>query len=244
MSKIEIEILYEDENFVVVNKPAGLMVHPDGRTVEPVLTDWVRDQYPETKGVGENITTDEGSMIKRPGIVHRLDKGTSGALIIAKDKPTYKYFKRQFRQRKVAKQYNAFVYGKITNDRQIIDRAIGRSKSDFRKRSAAKNARGKLREARTIYKKAYASKDASYIEIFPKTGRTHQIRVHMRSVHHPVVCDSLYAEGKECILGFDRLALHARNLRFFLPNTDKRLVSIEAPLPDDFKEALAVLQDK
>lgn len=241
--KNDIEILFENEDFLVINKPPGLTVHPDGRTPEFVLTDWIKERYPETKEVGEPIKMDNGTTIDRPGIVHRLDKETSGALIVVKNTPSYKYFKRQFKKRKIAKRYNAFVYGRLKKDRDIIDRSIGRSKKDFRKRSAGKDARGKNRSARTIYKTNYATDRASYVDVFPKTGRTHQIRVHLRSIHHPIVCDSLYAKDKKCILGFDRLALHARELRFFLPGQQKQLIAVEAPLPDDFEKGLSKLKE-
>jgi 23S rRNA pseudouridine1911/1915/1917 synthase len=241
---MEIQVLTNTEHFCVINKPAELLVHADGRTQRPTVVDWIQQQFPQIQenAVGEPMDKDDGTTIPRPGIVHRLDKATSGALIIAKDTPTYKFFKRQFRQRRVAKRYCAFVYGKMTKERGVIDRPIGRSKKDFRRRSAGKHARGKKRKARTVYKPIHAETQVTYLDAFPKTGRQHQIRVHLRSVHHPIVCDRLYAKDKDCILGFERLALHARELRFFAPGSKReQLITVAAPLPDDFCNALKEL---
>jgi len=231
----ELEVLYEGDNIMVVNKPPGLVVHADGRTNEPSVADWVVAAYPETHAVGEPIVNGDDSVIERPGIVHRLDRNTSGALIIARSEPAYKYLKRQFQNGDVRKTYRAFVYGKIKQSRGSINRPIGRSKHDFRQFSAARSTRGRSRDAMTVYNVIVAEDEATYLTIIPKTGRTHQIRVHLKALHHPVVCDSLYAPGQACLLGFKRLALHAHTVTF--RDTKQVEHTIEAPLPDDFVHA-------
>ncbi len=234
----DIRLLYEDEEALVLDKPAGLLVHPDGRRGEPTLSEWVRERYPALVGVGEPLRLASGETVDRPGIVHRLDRETSGAIVVAKSPASFAALKRQFQSRAVAKVYNAFLHGELAAKEGTIDRPIGKSRSDFRKRSAQPGARGKLREAATDYRVLLARKGFSFVEAMPRTGRTHQIRVHMKAIHHPVVCDSLYGGKLGCALGFARLALHARKISF---ETLRGKVEVEAPLPPDFERALAEL---
>lgn len=233
---IQIEKLYENENLMVVNKPAGLVVHFDGRTDESNLCDWVLKNYPEVENVGEPLILQDGRTIKRPGIVHRLDKEASGVLVIAKNQEAFLCLKTQFQNREVKKTYNAFVWGEMKNDEGEIKRPIGKSKKDFRLWSAQRGARGKMREAVTEYKVLRKNENFSFLEINLKTGRTHQIRTHMKAINHPVVSDKLYAPKKDFALGFGRVALHAKSIEFFSPKGEK--IKAEAPLPDDFEKAL------
>src|SRR3989338_6284428 len=147
-----ITILYEDADVVVVNKPAGLVVHADGKTMEPALTDWVIENYQETKGVGEPTKLSNGKMIDRSGIVHRLDRETSGVMVVAKNQKAFEFIKKQFQERELEKTYRAFVYGEMKNDEGVIDRPLARSTGDFRKWTAEGGSRGKEREAVTEYK--------------------------------------------------------------------------------------------
>ena len=241
-----IPILYEDDNCVVVNKPAGLMVHADGRSEGPFLTDWVVKEYPQTAGVGEPIRTPEGEVVFRPGIVHRLDRDTSGALVIAKTKEAHAHLKAQFKDRTVHKKYLAFVWGEFSEEFGTINRSIGRSSSDFRKWSAQRGIRGEVRKAETYWTrigKAQIGDDPhakfSLLLAEPKTGRTHQIRVHMLAVQHPVVGDTLYAEKKPMALGFKRLALHSWSIEF--EDMKGKTIQVTAPLPVDFKKACKLL---
>lgn len=232
-----INILYEDEDLVAVNKPAGLVVHSDGRTKEETLVDWILEKYPGSEEVGEP----QGGII-RPGIVHRLDRDTSGVLLIAKTQKGFEHLKKQFQDRTVKKTYNTFVYGIIKEDEETINRPINRSKKDFRLWSAQRGGRGETREAVTNYKVIKRNPEvgkngATYIEVKPLTGRTHQIRVHMKAVNHPVVADPLYAPKLPPILGFDRLALHASSIVF--EDLSGKGVSLEAKLPKDFEFALS-----
>lgn len=236
------EILYEDSDILVVNKPAGLIVHSDGRTVETSLADWVLLHYPALKDVGEPWTSPQGEVIARPGIVHRLDRTTSGVMVIAKTKEAHTFLKKQFQERSVEKVYDAIVYGHSKEDGGVIEMEIGRTKTDPRRWSAQHGKKGKLRSAITEWKVLNRGIDpktgekASHIEVRPKTGRTHQIRVHFKAIHHPVVCDQLYATGKPCLFGLSRPALHARSITFILSSGEK--ATFEALLPKDLRNAL------
>lgn len=231
------EIIYEDETIVVINKPSGLMTHPDGRTKEETASDWFARIYPQSASVGETQKLQDGSEILRPGVVHRLDTETSGALLLAKTPEAHEHFKNAFQSRAAEKTYLAFVYGVPKADRGTIDFPIGRSNKDFRLRSAQPKARGLLREALTHWEKISDIGTHTLIKATPKTGRTHQIRVHLKAIHHPVVCDPLYAPNHPCDLGFKRLGLHAYQLGVLLP--DGRHMTFTAPLPEELRAAAA-----
>ncbi|MDD5318733.1 MAG: RluA family pseudouridine synthase, partial [Candidatus Pacebacteria bacterium] len=246
--KPKIEVLYEDNDVVAINKPAGLMVHPDSKNSEGVtLCDWIIDRYGDAiKEVGEPMTLADGTILYRPGIVHRLDRETSGVLLIAKNQSAFTFFKKQFQNHTILKKYLAFVYGLVKTDRGVINRPIARSRSDFRRWSAQAGSRGEAREAVTYYRvlgrkegegdtySEIGAHSATLLELEPKTGRTHQIRVHCKSMHHPVVADPLYEpENLKAthLLGFDRLALHARSISFMLADGVQK--TVEAPFPKD-----------
>lgn len=235
---MEIPIIYEDELMLVVNKPTGLMVHGDGRSSESTLSEWVLETYPEIKNVGELWVNQKEQAIPRPGIVHRLDKDTSGVMVIAKTSESFEFLKKQFQDREVQKIYHAFVYGNIKEDEGVIDKQIGKSKKDFRQFSAQPGARGTKRDAVTAFRilARTENKEACYVEMSPKTGRTHQLRVHMKAIHHPIVCDSLYASNRESLLDFKRLALHSYIITITTQNKEK--MTFTAPLPKDFLMAI------
>jgi len=239
------EIIYEDENVLVLNKPAGLVVHDDGKEREErekTLCDWVMENYPEMENVGEPLDTGK-DFIKRPGIVHRLDKETTGVIILAKNQESFYFLKEQFQDRKTVKVYNTVVWGNIKSDVGVVDAPIGRNAKDFRQWSATRGARGQMREAVTEYKvlSRFEEEDEKFVflEVRPKTGRTHQIRVHMKYLNNPIVGDTLYAENRRYVLGFKRVALHARSLTIEIP--EKGVKTFEAPYPEDFVELLAKL---
>jgi 23S rRNA pseudouridine1911/1915/1917 synthase len=252
---MEPKILYEDEFILALDKPSGLLVHPDGRSQEKTLVDWINENYPELKEVGEEQILQDGEKIKRPGIVHRLDKETSGVIIVAKTKEAHQFLKKQFQNRKIEKIYNAVVWGTFSPEKMEgkIENPIGRSASDFRKWSAEKGAKGELREAVTEYKVLAQGglPGFSCLEVKPKTGRTHQIRVHLKSISHPVAGDKLYGPrgNRESLsarreaeekLGFNRLALHALSIKLELPN--HTVINIESPLPKEFEDAKNLLK--
>ncbi len=256
-------IIYEDKNVLVVNKPAGLIVHavhqtrtdlkkiPRSVLGEPTLVDWLVKHYPEVKNVG-----DEPEI--RPGIVHRLDKDTSGIMIIAKNQPTFEYLKKQFQERKVKKTYICLVVGALKNQKGVIDLPIGRNKSSPVKRLASSKARGKLREALTEYKvlESFPETEARFqnspkpgfgfgaytlVEAYPKTGRTHQIRVHFKAIGYPIVCDKLYSKNPICPFGLSRQFLHAYSLELNMPDGSRS--RFEADLPDDLEKVLKELRE-
>ncbi len=231
-----IKILYEDDDILAILKPAGIAVHHDGKTKEQVVTDWLIKKYPKTKGVGEPLILSDGSEVARPGIVHRLDKETSGVLLVAKTNAGYEHLKAQFKDRVIRKTYNAFIYGTLRDERGVVDRPIGRATGSVRKWATGNKTRGEVRDAVTRYKVLKAAGKVSLLELWPQTGRTHQIRVHMHSIGHPVVCDTLYAPTREPSLGFNRLALHAAKIVF--SNLKGKEVEVMAPFPPDFERAI------
>ncbi len=228
-----IEILFENENVVALNKPAGIAVHPDGKNEFFTVVDFLLEKYPKIAEVGEPMILSNGERILRPGIVHRIDKDTSGVLLVARTPEGYAYLKEQFQNREVKKTYFAFVYGKMSEERGTIDLPIGRGA--LGKRVAGSGAKGELREAHTKFRTLKSESEVSCLEVWPLTGRTHQIRVHLKAIHHSIVCDPLYAPHREALLGFQRLALHAGRISFEDLDGSKR--EIKAPFPADFEEA-------
>lgn len=231
----DIPILYENEAFLIIDKPAGIMVHTDGRSTEKTVVDVFKDKYPEMEGVGEM-----GEDFDRSGIVHRLDKDTSGCLIICKNQKAFKKIKAAFQERKVKKIYLAIVEGNVKEEIGIIDDPIARAKSDFRKRSIidmwSKDFRGEERDAVTRYKviKRSADKKFTMLECFPETGRTHQIRVHLRGIRHPIIGDSLYGSrsGKDMA---PRQMLHAKKISF---DYKSEKINVESPIPEDMQQVI------
>lgn len=231
-------IIYEDEHTLVIDKPVGIMVHPDDRNVEPTIADWLIEKYPNVAKVGEK---------GRNGIVHRLDRNTTGVLLLAKDNSAYRTFKSQFKEHTTRKVYRAIVEGNIREDNGMISMSLARAKSDFRKRTVvdmySDDSRGEEREAITRYKvversKTKDGKDYTYVECYPITGRTHQIRAHFRGIRHPIVGDDLYGSKIGATLA-PRSMLHALSLTIKIPEHDE--MTFEAKVPKDMKKVLADL---
>lgn len=232
----KIEMLFEDDAVVVINKPAGLIVHEDGVTTESTVVDWLLARAPEARGVGEVLHDKSGQPLQRSGVVHRLDRDTSGVLIMAKTSEAYQFLKQQFQDRTVRKEYRAFVYGRLNDRWGTINRPIGRSAKDHRRWSAERGAKGVLREAITDFERIgvgeYQDESFSYVTLRPKTGRTHQLRCHLRAIDRPIVGDQLYASHKleqSNNLELSRLALHAHTLELNLPGAERE--RFIAPLP-------------
>lgn len=227
-------IIFEDGHILVLNKPAGLMVHADGRSESPTLVDWLALNFPELAQVGGLHTLDSGRYTERFGVVHRLDRETSGVLLVAKNDEIFYFLQRQFIERTVQKTYLAFVWGEITPPEGVIDLPIGRSREDFRQWTTGDSARGTLRKAITAYRQLQTNEEISLVELSPKTGRTHQLRVHMKAIGHPIICDTRYASKSAA--GFSRVALHAKTLVVEYPEGVTKEFS--APLPQDFLDAI------
>lgn len=243
---MDVSIIYEDNDVLVINKPAGLIVHSDGRTSEPSVAEWVLTHYPQMASVGEPWTSPQGEVVLRPGIVHRLDRDTSGVMILAKTPEAYAFLKEQFQGRTTEKVYRAFTYGHPSSDHGTIEAEIVRIRSMPPRWGAARAGEDKKHRAAVTDWRVLAratdpetNEKVALMEARPKTGRTHQIRVHFKHFGHPVVCDKLYANGRPCLIGFSRQALHASSLSINLPSGDRR--TFEAPLPEDFVAAEARL---
>lgn len=227
-----IRILYEDDDVLVIDKPSGMMVHSDGKSEEETVVTWFLQYYPKAHDVGEEQILKDGTHIERSGVVHRLDKETSGVLILAKTQDAFLHLKAQFHDRLAEKEYRAFVYGRMKEKWGTIERAIGRSTKDFRLRSAQRGAKGTLRPAVTDWECISQSEMHAYLRLMPKTGRTHQLRVHMKAIGRPIVNDTLYAPKnllQSDNLGIGRLALHAYSLRLVLPNGEQKTFISELP---------------
>lgn len=241
--KIEPTIIYEDDSILVIDKPYGMLVHEDWTSgTEGTVVEWFLARVPAAKGVGEVTEKPDGSPLERSGVVHRLDRETSGVMVLAKTADAHAALKAQFHDRLVKKEYRAFVYGRLHDKYGTINRPIGRNPRDFKKRSAEQGAKGTLREALTHFERIgvgeYDGESFSYVKLLPKTGRTHQLRVHLKAVSRPIVGDALYADtymSKSNNLGLTRLALHAHVLELDVPEGGRE--RFIAPVPQEFEEA-------
>lgn len=233
---MEIPILYEDDNLLAVNKPSGLVIHTDGRTKEDSLVDWIKEKYPKSENIGEPVKISTGENIKRWGIIHRIDRETSGVVLIAKNQKTYDFLKKQFLDREIEKSYHAVLYGDVRYDEGIINLPMGRNKADFRKRATGKAVRGEEKEAVTHYKTLARKERISLVEANPRTGRTHQLRVHFADMGHAILEDKLYSVPRKAPIKVGRLALHAYSIEFTLPNGE--WLKVVAPYPEDFQKAV------
>lgn len=223
---IPVRIVYEDDELLVVDKPAGLTVHPAPGHPDGTLANAILSHLPEL-GIGDR---------QRPGIVHRLDKDTSGLLVIAKTPRALEDLSNQFKTRTVSKVYLALVKGRITPKEAVIEAPIGRDRSHRERMSVVDSAHG--REARTIYRVIEYLNDYSLLEVKPETGRTHQIRVHLAAVGYPVVGDAVYGVRSPLV---GRQFLHAHRLRFRLPSSGE-MVEFISGLPADLQKALETIR--
>ena len=239
---IPLTILYEDSSIIVVDKFARMVVHPAYGNPSGTLVNALLYHCKDLAGING---------VLRPGIVHRLDKDTSGVMVVAKDDEAYHHLTKQFKNRTVKKVYLAIVYGRVSRDEGLIDSDIGRHPSE-RKRMSTRTKRG--RTAITRWKKIEEFESATLLEIFPQTGRTHQIRVHLSSIGHPILGDPLYGRKgrpgaihdpvlRECVKRLNRQALHAQRLEFNHPRTGET-VRFVSPMPRDMEEVLERLKSK
>lgn len=237
----DLSVIYEDKNFLALYKPAGVLVHgtksskskaqsskPTGLT----LVDWLLKRYPEIASVGDDTEI-------RPGIVHRLDKDTSGIMVVPRNQDYFEYLKKLFQNHQVEKNYLALVYGKLTSTSGKIEKPI-RLKPGSVKRTvwSGKMEKPAVTEYRVV---KYFPAGFSLLEVMPETGRTHQIRVHLAAIHHPVVGDVLYGP-KNPPFNLHRQFLHAASLEW--TSEDGKRIKIEAELPEELQKVIQNLKLK
>ncbi|MDP3696708.1 MAG: RluA family pseudouridine synthase [Candidatus Taylorbacteria bacterium] len=243
------QIVYEDNEILVVNKPAGLITHQKNiDDKQPSVVDWVIQNYPELKEVGEPFIA-SGAEVPRAGIVHRLDKETSGLLLIAKNETVFEYMKKQFQDHTIKKHYYALVFSRPKESSGIINAPLGRIGMKRTTQMTGKkliDGKESVTEYKTIRNfpakggSASGGNKFTLLDVSPKTGRTHQIRVHLKSIGCPVVGDKVYApKGWQQPKGLDRLFLHAYKLGLITP-TGKAL-TLETDLPEDLAHVLEKL---
>ncbi|WP_390620395.1 RluA family pseudouridine synthase [Stieleria varia] len=243
---IALDILYEDDGLVVVNKPAGMVVHPARGNWTGTLTSALAHRFQSLSDIGGPT---------RPGIVHRLDRDTSGVIVVAKTNATHIHLADQFHDRHVEKEYFAITMGPIDRDRDVIDMPIGRHPYQ-RDKMAIREGHETSKPASTFYEVIRRCGRFTQVRVRPKTGRTHQIRVHLSHIGTPILCDRLYAGHsvvpRWMLLGesqsaaksdivLSRQALHARRLTFSHPQTGKEM-TFEAPIPEDLQRAIDVIE--
>ena len=242
---VPLSILHEDRSIIVVDKPAGMVVHPAAGAASGTLVHALLHHCTDLSGVGG---------VERPGIVHRLDKNTSGVILVAKTDEAHRSLTRQFQDRTVVKVYLALAWGAVAADSGTVDLAIGR---DTRSRVKISSRTHRPREALTQYRvlrrlpESSAAASFTWLEVRPKTGRTHQIRVHLKTLGHPVVGDTVYGGARlghvdslhvrTALKAFVRLALHAHRITFVHPSTGLP-VSFESPVPQDIRDLIEAIE--
>lgn len=224
---IPLDVIYEDDALLVVNKPAGMVVHPAYGHASGTLVNAVLAHCPQIADVGGP---------DRAGVVHRLDKDTSGLILIAKDDVTRAALQRQFKRRQVAKTYLALVEGQMQPREGVVEAPVGRDKRQRKKMAVVRSGR----EARTLYRAIEYFADHTLLEVRPHTGRTHQVRVHLAWLGYPIVGDAVYGRQRQRLLR-SRHFLHAVRIRFSHPATSEE-VEFEAPLPPELADVLNQLR--
>jgi 23S rRNA pseudouridine1911/1915/1917 synthase len=228
---IPLDIVFENEDLIVVNKPAGMVVHPAAGHSSGTLVNAVLGYEPDIEGIGGE---------ERPGVVHRLDKETSGLILLAKNERAHRWLQDQFRLRKVEKTYLALVDGKPPTPSGRVESHIGRDPSHRKRMAIVPESRG--REAISEYKTVESFRNHTLLEFHPLTGRTHQIRLHCAFLGCPIVGDEVYGRKKSS-LNMIRHFLHAYRLKLVLPN-EKQSRVFEAPLPEELDQVLVSLRNK
>jgi len=227
-----LQIIFEDENILVIDKPFGIVVNGVKSYKGFTLQDMIEEKI-NASGVSA-----DSEFRQRSGIVHRIDKETSGIVLVAKNEPAFIHLKNQFLTRTIEKEYKAVVCGKVEFENIEINAPIGRNPNNFIKMAIVGDERQSLTLVRRDSEKIFGELTYTSVTVYPKTGRTHQIRVHLASIKHPVAGDPLYAGKSLYALSFEifkRMMLHARKILFQSP-TSNELVSFESPLPKEFRQ--------
>jgi 23S rRNA pseudouridine1911/1915/1917 synthase len=227
---IPLDIVFENKDVIIVNKPAGLVVHPAAGHAQGTLIHAVLAHAPEIEGVGGEL---------RPGLVHRLDKDTSGLIVLAKNELAQRSLQDQFQSREIKKTYIALVEGQPPSANGRVDATIGRDPRERKRMAVVSPAKG--RNAFSEYKTLEKFPEHTLLEVSPRTGRTHQIRVHMAFIGCPIVGDKVYGNKRKATLPLNRHFLHAAKLSLRLPG-DEQVSSFEAPLASDLQEVLDTLR--
>jgi len=240
-----LKVLYNNHGLLIIDKPAGMVVHPGAGFKGETLASALLFQFSAKGGFASggkdfHLVGEEG----RPGIVHRLDKDTSGVMLVAKTQEMYEYLKDAFAQKKIKKEYIALVSGKIEKPHGFIDTPIGKSKSDFRKYDTKNiiQAKDSLTEYKVLEQLSSGVDLYTLLRVKLHTGRTHQIRVHFNSLGHPLIGDKLYGGKKAVLKGLDRQFLHAKQIEVRLP--DGTWIETESELPEDLRNVLKSLGSK
>ncbi len=227
---MEIPVIYKDKNLLVINKPAGVLVHQTSKKEAGTLAGWLLENYPETGKVGDDPAN-------RPGIVHRLDRETSGVMIIARNQETFDFLKAIFQKREAQKTYLALVYGKVENRTGRIDKPMGIKSGTIRRSvTATKMVKPAVTDYEVVKHLEIGGKDFTLLKVMPRTGRTHQIRVHLAFIGHPVMGDKVYGGKRGQLAGLDRQFLHAQSIEFTGPDGGR--VKFEAELPEELQGIL------
>ena len=221
-------IVFENTSFLVIDKPSGLVVHPFDNSTETTLVDFLHEKYPSMFEIDNSITLQDGRIIPLGGIVHKLDRDTSGVLVVAKDQNTFTELQSQFKGHTTTKKYIALVEGVIEKDEFTVDAPLGRNKKEYKQSTIPSNPRGEFRDAITEVKVLSRNSATTLVELMPKTGRTHQLRAHMSSIEHPIVGDVAYGASKKD----GRILLHAQELSFTIGGQN---FTFSSPTPIEFK---------
>lgn len=222
---MHIPVIFEDQNILVIDKPSGIVMHPFDFSTEETVLDFLKEHSPEMFSIENTITLQDGRTISLGGIVHKLDRETSGVVIVAKNVSTFDNLKSQFLSHTITKKYIALVEGTLEKDSFRIDAPLGRGKKDYKQSTNPTNPRGELREAVTDVIVLKRNTSTTLVSLSPLTGRTHQLRAHMSSIGHPIVGDIAYGS----ITKDSRIMLHAQSLSLMI-NGEKRTFSASVPI--------------